>query len=183
MLSGEGGTSGKLCLEREEIGYMDGLDVAHGTATDELAIDWKGPVHWKRFDRSVRRHPPKHGTVDPQDHGVQGVAEPRCVQRDRVEHRLQVGRRGGDRPQNLGRRRLLLLRLNQLAVTRLELLPRLRQALLEVADPGAVALGGLAGSRGLGLLGLSGLWTPGHQPPLAYESAGDRLGECTRVSK
>jgi hypothetical protein len=34
----------------------------------------------------------------------------------------------------------------------------LRQALLQVADPGAVGLGRLAGNRGLGFLGLAGFW-------------------------
>ena len=83
-----------------------------------------------------------------------------------------------------------VVRLCQLAVACLELsaalpppLERLRQALLQVADPSAVVLGRLAGDRGLGFdLGLRGLWTPTHRPPLAsYESAGDRLGERGRV--
>ena len=41
---------------------------------------------------------------------------------DGVEHRLQVGRRGRDDPQDLGRRGLLLQRLAQLAVAPLQLL-------------------------------------------------------------
>jgi hypothetical protein len=64
-----------------------------------------------------------------------------------------------------------------------ELLLRLCQALLQVAESGVV-LGRLAGNRGLAFLGLPGLWTPAHAPPLAsYESAGDRLGECAAIGK
>src|SRR5215510_5964483 len=60
----------------------------------------------------------------------------------------------------------------------------LRQALLKVADLSAVTLGRRAGDRGLGFLGLRGLWTPAHEPPFAcYESAGDRLGERAQLGK
>src|SRR4030095_1437847 len=56
--------------------------------------------------------------------------------------------------------------------------------LLKVAPPGAVALGRRAGYTRLGFLGLRGLWTPAHRPPLAsYESAGDRLGEGVHMGK
>src|SRR4029453_10436474 len=93
-------------------------------------------------------------------------------------HRLDVRLRAADDPQDFAGGRLLFLRLNQFAVACLELLLRLRQALLKVADPRAVALGRLATNRRLGFLGLRGLWTPAHRPPLAsYDSAGDRLGE------
>src|SRR5262245_57707495 len=98
------------------------------------------------------------------------LAQSRRAGDDRVEYRLDVGRRLADDLQNLGRSRLLFL--------------RLRQALLQVADPRSIVLGRLAGDRGLGSLGLGGLWTPAHWPPLAsYESAGDRLGERACVGK
>src|SRR5262245_8254304 len=80
------------------------------------------------------------------------------------------------------RRRELFPSLCQLAVARLELPQRLdlvpqrpREALLQVADLRPIILGPAA-NRGLGFLGLGGLWTPAHRPPLVtYESAGDRL--------
>ena len=81
---------------------------------------------------------------------------------------------------------------NQLAVACLELPQRFRlsleglcQPLLQIADPGVVVLGRLAGNRGLGFLGLCGPWTPTtHAPPYGLdELAGDRLGEHVRVSK
>ena len=49
------------------------------------------------------------------------VAHAKGALRDRVEDRLGVGRRAGDRPQDLAGRRLLLERLGQLPVPRLEL--------------------------------------------------------------
>src|SRR5262249_28531504 len=107
-----------------------------------------------------------------------------------VQHGLKVARRRADDPQNLRRRRLLFLRLNQLAVARLEFPQRLGltlrglgHALLQIADLGVV-LGRLTGPKGLGFPGLRGLWTPAHWPPLAsYESAGDTLGEPVSQGK
>src|SRR4029453_15667095 len=67
----------------------------------------------------------------------------------------------------------LLPRLCQLAVASLELVQRLRQALLKVADSSAVVLGRLAPNRGLGLaLVLRRLWAPAPRPPLASQSDG-----------
>ena len=58
------------------------------------------------------------------------------------------------------------------------------QALLQVANPGALVLGRVAGNRGLGFLGLRGLWTPTHEPPLAsFKWAGDTLGEPVSQGK
>src|SRR5262249_22516361 len=76
--------------------------------------------------------------------------------------------------------------LGPLAIARLELPQRLRQALLQVADLGAVVFGGLAGERSLGIcLPLCRLCPATHQPLLAsYSPAIDeRLGEGSRVSK
>src|SRR5262249_12585558 len=58
-------------------------------------------------------------------------------------------------------------RLGQLAVSRLELVQRLRQVLLELADPRTFVLPRLAGDRWLGSgLRLHGLRTPTHRPLL-----------------
>src|SRR5262249_263505 len=63
-------------------------------------------------------------------------------------------------------------------------LEHLRQPLLQVADLCAVVLGRLTGNRGLAFLGLGGLWTPAHRPPLTtYESAGGTLGEPVSQGK
>src|SRR5215831_384774 len=109
---------------------------------------------------------------------------------DGVEHRLRVGGPPANDSQDLTGSALAIQRRNQLPVTCLELLlrlrfvsERLRQPLLKIVDLGLV-FGRLGGDWGLGFLGLRWLWTPAHRPPLAsYESAGDRLGERARVSK
>src|SRR5215510_9719873 len=98
---------------------------------------------------------------------VHGVGKRGRAFRDDVEYRLEVARGTADEAQDLARRRLLLLRLNQLTVARLELPQRLRQACLQVADPGAVVRGRRAGKGGLRFLGLRRLWTPTHLPPRA----------------
>ncbi len=55
------------------------------------------------------------------DSAVERAAEPYRVADDGVEHRLRVGRRARDDPQDLAGRRLLLERLGQRAVARLQL--------------------------------------------------------------
>ena len=60
-------------------------------------------------------------TVEMEDAGDPGPAHSYRARRDRVEDRLNVGRRLADHAEDLAGRRLLLLSLNQLAVPRLEL--------------------------------------------------------------
>src|SRR5262249_3466908 len=125
------------------------------------------------------------------------VAESSRTLRDGIKHRLDVGRRAGDDAQDLARRRLLLERLGQLAVprlqefrrglllfprlnqltaARLELLQRLRQALLKVGVARAVVLQRLLGDRDLGIaLTLRGLRPPTHRPLLHRAMIGARL--------
>src|SRR5262249_23661627 len=76
-----------------------------------------------------------------------------CAVHDRIKDGLWVPRRGADDSQNLCRSRLLG--------------SSLRKLLVAVPDRCAVVLGCLAGNGGLGFLGLGGLWTPAHRPPLA----------------
>jgi len=105
---------------------------------------------------------------------VVDAAEPYGAGDDCVEHGLGVGRRTRDDIQDLAGGRLLFLRLNQLAIARLELPQRLRlelqclrQALLKVADLGAFVLRRLTGERCLGVrLTLRALCTATHQPSL-----------------
>src|SRR5262249_25311934 len=57
-------------------------------------------------------------------------------------------------------------------------LQRLREALLQIGDPGVLVLARFTGNRWLRFPGLGGLRTPTHQPLLAsYEGAEHRLGE------
>ena len=71
-----------------------------------------------------------------------GLTEPRGRLDDRLEHRLEVGRRRRDDPQDFGGRGLLLQRLGDLAVTLLKLgvtlLQRLEQPGVLDGDDGLV---------------------------------------------
>src|SRR5262245_41530920 len=60
--------------------------------------------------------------VDPKNGCVKSVAQPGCALGNRVEHRLDIGRRAGDHPQDLTRRGLSIQRLCQITITRLKLL-------------------------------------------------------------
>ena len=57
--------------------------------------------------------------VELKERAEESVAQPHGASDDRVEHRLHVGRRAADDPQDLARRRLLFQRLRQIAVARL----------------------------------------------------------------
>src|SRR5262249_29959998 len=127
-----------------------------------------------------------------EDDGVIRGAEAGGALGNRVQHRLEGRRRAADDAKDVAGGGLALPGLGQLAVLFLQkiaghLFPfeALRQTLLQVADPRPVILGRLAGNRGLGFLGLRGLWIPTHQPLPGFdtESAGDRLGERARVGK
>src|SRR5262245_48995246 len=101
--------------------------------------------------------------VERMERAVKSVAQPHGAAHDRVEDRLRVCWRAADEAKDLGRG---------------------RQALLQIADPGTVVLGRPTGNRGLGFLGLRGLWIPAHRPPLAsYDSARARLGEPVSQGK
>ena len=63
----------------------------------------------------------EHVAVDPKQRDVGRAAEARGGANDRLEDRLDVGRRAGDRAQDLARRRPLLQRLREVGVARLEL--------------------------------------------------------------
>jgi hypothetical protein len=61
------------------------------------------------------------GAVEPVDTAEPAVAEPHGTLRDRVEHRLGIGRGARDHPQNLGGRCLPLQRLGEVGVLGLQL--------------------------------------------------------------
>src|SRR5712692_4519772 len=73
-------------------------------------------------DRPPRRDQPERVTLDPKDVGLAGVADPRRGRGNLIQDRLQVSGRAADDPENLGCGRLLLERLGQLGIARLELL-------------------------------------------------------------
>ena len=65
---------------------------------------------------------PVNLAVDTVDFRVFCLAEPRSTFRDSIQHRVKIRRRARDDAQDLARRRLLLERLRQIAVARLQLL-------------------------------------------------------------
>jgi hypothetical protein len=110
--------------------------------------------------------------VDPEDGGVDGLTEPRGALHHGVQHWLNVRRRLANHAEDLARRRLLF--------------QRLRQPLLQVPDPGAIALRRLAGKRSLRVrLTLRTLCAAIHQgaPASLGTAFDDRLGEGRRLSK
>jgi hypothetical protein len=103
------------------------------------------------------------------------VAESYGSLHDRVEHRLHVLSCAADHAQNLAGRRLLLERI-RLA------LQRLRQALLELAAPWSVVLGGLSADRALSLgRTLPGLFPLPHRRLLASQAPHDRAATEGRL--
>src|SRR5262249_4648028 len=104
--------------------------------------------------RSVRGNAVEVLAVPAVEQAESRITESNGARHDRVEYRLRVIRRARDHAQDICRGRLLLLSF-RLA------LQRLRQALLQVTNPGVV-LRRLAGNRKLGFLGLGGLRTPTH---------------------
>jgi hypothetical protein len=88
----------------------------------------------------------EEGTVEPEDEAALGLAQSGSASRDRVEDRLDIGRRAGDDAQDLASGRLLLqglgepcVRVGQLARARLDLLLQVRVGLLQLSR-GAIEL-------------------------------------------
>ena len=123
-----------------QIGDVDGAAVHHGPARHPLPVDRLGghrrdrghdrarlghlghDVARRRVDLAVVGDDAHEVALDPEDDGVDGVAEARRALGHRVQHRLDVRRRARDDGQDLRRRRLLLQRLAELGVARLQLL-------------------------------------------------------------
>src|SRR5262245_1967722 len=55
--------------------------------------------------------PPKVITFNAKDDGISSTTNPRCVFSNYIQHRLNISRRAGNRPQDFTRRSLLLQRL------------------------------------------------------------------------
>ena len=88
--------------------------------------EWRGKFRAEPLE-SLRRDAVSRGHLDhaPFDHehrAAQGPAYPDGTPGDRLEHRLRVGRRGADHPQDLGRRCLPVKRLSEIGVACFQLL-------------------------------------------------------------
>ena len=106
---------------------MDRLAVGNRSARRRAAIE--GDPFVEPRERPMVSHEPQDVALDEADERVACPADARSILSDRVEHRLEVGGRAADHPEDLSGGRLLLLRLNQFAVASLKLLQRLRFAL------------------------------------------------------
>src|SRR4029453_13932370 len=97
-----------------------GLEVSHvnipalenGASSDgsSHARDWDAEVDW---NRAVVGGRPQVFAVESEDDRVVGSAEARRTLDDDLQDWLELRRRGGDNPQDLGGRRLLLVRLRE----------------------------------------------------------------------
>ena len=67
-----------------------------------LGADWHRPVRSDMF---------QYIAIDAIDQNISGIAQPRGSRRDRIQHRLHVGRRAGDDPKDFTSRSLLFQRL------------------------------------------------------------------------
>ena len=90
--------------------------------TESRVTGMVSPMRRAARQRPVSGHQPQDVPVQAEDDRIRGAADPRGVLGHRVHDRLEIGRRAGDHPQDLGGRRLLLQGLRQLAVPHLQLL-------------------------------------------------------------
>jgi hypothetical protein len=100
---------------------VDGPRVDGGVADGRAAVKWKAGVVSQR-QSAIVSNLQKLGSFAQHDRRVVGAAEAACRRRDGLQHRQHVGRRLGDHPQHLGRRRLLFQGFAQLGGTVLDLL-------------------------------------------------------------
>jgi len=73
---------------------------------------------------AVGRHEVDQAVDVPKNARQHAADEPRGAARDLVEHRLQIGRRAADHSQDFARRGLLLERLDEIGIARLELVEK-----------------------------------------------------------
>src|SRR4030095_16603659 len=77
--------------------------------------------HVQSRKQSKSGHTPHRVTLDAEDLCVVGATQPRRALRDRIQDKLEVCGWARNDPENLARRGLLLVSLNQFAVASLEL--------------------------------------------------------------
>ncbi len=108
----------ELVLANLYVGHVNGPPVEDGSAVDRPPDHRDGR---RGRDGAVMGDEVREVPVSAEHGGVQRVAQASGTLRDRVEHRLDVGRRARDDAQDLGGRRLLLQGLGEVGVPGLEL--------------------------------------------------------------
>src|SRR5215471_14738779 len=108
----------KLALFDLHVDDVNSPSVEHGSAIGGAAHQWDGRLNG---DRPVVGDQPQEVSVSPKDVRVERVAQACGATRHRVEHWLDVGRRARDDAKDVARRRLLLERLGEVGVLRLQL--------------------------------------------------------------
>src|SRR5262249_43236746 len=130
------------------VGVRGDIRNLHDTLLEYRASRNASPTWRRRIRASVDlkhlggeaavRHEVEEVAVEPVDKAKLSLAEPRRARVSAVDHRLRIGRRAGDAPQDLARRRLLR--------------QRLRQSVLKIRigrPPGAVPVRARAGRTAL----------------------------------
>src|SRR5215831_15174038 len=107
-----------------QVSYVESARVQYRSTVERPADQGNGEGHGR--DRAVMSDEQEPIAVPPEDLGIRRLAQTGGALRHRVEHRLDVGRRATAHAQDLARRLLTL--------------QALRQALLQVTDPGVVVL-------------------------------------------
>ena len=104
---------------------MHDRPIQHRRAPDQVSVQglWHDPAgRLPPLSRlTVMRYEVKHITLEPDRTSIVGAAQPHRALGDRVEDRLNVGRRARDDAQDLACRRLLLQGLGEVHVFGLEL--------------------------------------------------------------
>ena len=117
---------------------MDGPGVEHRATIDHPGYEREEVADGSAPDRTVMGDEKEPIAVAAEDGGIPRLAQARGALGHRVEHRLDVGRRAADHPEDVGGGRLLLERDPQLGVARLQLL---EQADVLDGDDGLVGEG------------------------------------------
>ena len=120
-LRGEGARFGKLVRLSLKVGDLNGSLLEDGTPAQGAPYDWKQEVHGLG-NRAMVGGRAQVISVDPEDRRVVSSAEASGALDHRVQDRLEIRRRPADHAQDLRGRRLLLERLREVGVARLQLL-------------------------------------------------------------
>src|SRR5262249_39894001 len=122
---------GKLAVFVLEVGDLYRARLEHRSASDGPADERERELSVALGDRTVMRDEGQPVAVDAEDRRVERLTQPGRALSDRVEHRLNVGRRLADDAQDLAGCRLLLERFLEAGVGRGELSRSLLHSALE----------------------------------------------------
>jgi hypothetical protein len=101
---------------------VDGRSVDHCSAQRPTAVHWSNFLASVNWDRSMGDDKPKLIVISAPNRSVGGIAQPRGILRDHIQHRLQVSRRVSDHAEDLTCRHLLIQRFVNFSLIRLKLL-------------------------------------------------------------